>query len=180
MQIRCFQSRLFRWEHPYSERGDSYGHFDTTLALPWGWGVNVGPRWPTDYNTYLKRLVTVQKKAIKIITNTNYNSHSDPLFKKTNILKLDNPYERSVSKYMFALNNGTLPINLANAFFQNRDIHRYNTRNKLNPHIQSRRTNIASRNIKHRGPDIWCNIPNEIKTSKLCPTSFDKYKLYSS
>ena len=38
MQIRCFQSRLFRWEHPDSERGDSYGHFDTTLALPWGGG----------------------------------------------------------------------------------------------------------------------------------------------
>ena len=25
-------------EHPDSERGDSYGHFDTTLALPWGGG----------------------------------------------------------------------------------------------------------------------------------------------
>ena len=50
MQIRCFRSRLFRWEHPDSERGDSYGHFDTTLALPWGGGgVHVGPRWPTDY-----------------------------------------------------------------------------------------------------------------------------------
>ena len=44
---------------------------------------------------------------------------------------------------MYALNNGTLPINLANAFSQNRDIHRYNTRNQLNPHIQSKRTNIA-------------------------------------
>ena len=36
--------------HPHSERGDSYGHFDTTLALPGGGGVHVGPRWPTDYN----------------------------------------------------------------------------------------------------------------------------------
>ena len=35
--------------HPDSER-DSYGHFDTTLALPWGGGVHVGPWWPTDYN----------------------------------------------------------------------------------------------------------------------------------
>ena len=51
MQIRCFQSRLFRWEHPDSERGDSYDHFDTTLALPWG--VHVGPRWPTHYNDTL-------------------------------------------------------------------------------------------------------------------------------
>ena len=38
MQIRCFRSRLFWWEHTDSERGDSYGHFDTTLALPWGGG----------------------------------------------------------------------------------------------------------------------------------------------
>ena len=35
MQIRCFQSMLFWWEHPDSERGDSYSPFDTTLALPW-------------------------------------------------------------------------------------------------------------------------------------------------
>ena len=27
---------------------------------------------------------------------------------------------------MYALNSGTLPINLANAFSQNRDAHRYN------------------------------------------------------
>ena len=132
--------------------------------------------WGSTHNTYLKRLVTVQKKAIRIITNANYNSHSDPLFKKTNILKLDNLYELSVSKYMYALNNGTLPINLANAFSQNRDIHRYNTRNQLNPHIQSRRTNIASRNIKHRGPDIWCNIPNEIKTSKTIKSFTNRIK----
>ena len=66
---------------------------------------------------------------------SSYNSHSDPLFKKTNILKLDNLNELSVSKYMYALNSGTLPINLANAFSQNRDVHRYNTKIQLNPHI---------------------------------------------
>ena len=43
---------------------------------------------------------------------------------------------------MYALNSGTLPINFANAFSENRDVHQYNTRNQLNPHIQSRRTNI--------------------------------------
>ena len=51
------------------------------------------------------------------------------------MLKLDHLYELSVSKYMYALNIGTLPINLANAFSQNRDVHRYTTRNQLNPHI---------------------------------------------
>ena len=133
----------------------------------------------TSDNTYLKRLVTVQKKAIRTITNDNYNSHSDPLFKKTHILKLDNLYELSVSKYMYALISGILPINLANDFSQNRNVPRYNTRNQLNPHIQSRRTNIASRNIKPRGPDIWCNIPNEIKTSKTIKSFTNRInKLY--
>ena len=73
--------------------------------------------WGSTHNTYLKRLVTVQKKAIRTITNANYNSHPDPLFEKTTILKLENLYKLSVSKYMYALNSGTLPINLANAFF---------------------------------------------------------------
>ena len=131
---------------------------------------------------HIKRLITVQKKAIRTITNANYNSHSDPPFKKTNILKLDNLYELSAAKYMqYALNSETLPINLAKAFSQNRDAHRYNTRNQLNPHIQSRRTNIAYRNIKHRGPDIWCNISNEIKTSKTIKSFTNRIKkLYIS
>ena len=37
--------------------------------------------WGSTHNTYLKRLVTVQKKAIRTITNANNNSQSDPLFK---------------------------------------------------------------------------------------------------
>ena len=125
-----------------------------------------------------------QNKAIRTITNANYNSHSDPLLTNTNILKLDiadNIYELSVSKYMYALDSGTLPINISNAFSQNRDVHRSNTRNQLNPHIQSRKTNITSRNIKHRRPDIWCNIPKEIKTSKTINSFTNRInKLYIS
>ena len=46
--VLCKLGWLFWWEHPDSERGDSYGHFDTTLALPWGGGAR-GTPWPTHY-----------------------------------------------------------------------------------------------------------------------------------
>ena len=39
--------------------------------------------WGSTHNTYLNRLVTLLKKAIRTITNANYISHHDPLVKKT-------------------------------------------------------------------------------------------------
>ena len=41
--------------------------------LSWGWKAN--------------KLIKLQKKSVRIITNSKYNSHCDPLFKRLKILK---------------------------------------------------------------------------------------------
>ena len=35
-----------------------------------------------------KRLNLVQKRAVRILTASKYNSHTEPVFKQTNILKV--------------------------------------------------------------------------------------------
>ena len=42
----------------------------------------------------------------------------------------------------------------------------HNTRHRNDPHIQSRDTNIMTKNFLCKGPEIWLGIPNVIKQCK--------------
>ena len=44
--------------------------------------------WGNTYKTNLNPLVTLQKKAVRIITFSHFQSHTSPIFKKLNLLKL--------------------------------------------------------------------------------------------
>ena len=61
----------------------------------------------------LKKIIIMQKKAVRIYIwsyiISYYNDHTDHLFRKMNILKLEDLYDLNVAKYMYALNNGALP-----------------------------------------------------------------------
>ena len=64
---------------------------------------------------------------------------------------------------MYSYTKGSLPTPLMDMFITNTDIHLHNTRNVNNPHIQSRRTKIAQKSLRHMGPIIWYKIPNDIR-----------------
>ncbi|MEO1211654.1 MAG: reverse transcriptase family protein [Cyanobacteria bacterium J06638_20] len=55
------------------------------------------------------RLVTSQKKAIRIISKSKYNAHSEPLFKKLNILRVTDIYKLKLPKFYHKLRNNLLP-----------------------------------------------------------------------
>ena len=103
-----------------------------------------------------------------------YNAHTSPLFKHLNIVKLHDLYELQIAKYMYSYSQNTLPIPLMTLFTSNDNIHTHDTRNRHNPHISQRRITTASKSLRHKGPDIWYKIPEEI-TSKKNITSFSKH-----
>ncbi len=55
------------------------------------------------------RLFTLQKRAIRTITNSYFIAHTYPLFKSLGILRLDDLYELSVLKFYYKLTNNLLP-----------------------------------------------------------------------
>ena len=57
--------------------------------------------WGSAYKSVLQKLVTQQKKAIRVITHSKYNEHTPPLFKRMNILKLDDMHEIELAKFTF-------------------------------------------------------------------------------
>ena len=82
--------------------------------------------WSQNPNFKL-RIITLQKKALQIINNQPRNSHSDPLFKKCNILNIKDKV--LISNIIFiskSINNILLTI-FRNWFIFCSEIHNYDT-----------------------------------------------------
>ena len=144
-----------------------------SLIYPYlDYGISV---WGSTHISYLNTLFMKQKKAVRTVTGAKYNEHSNSLFKQLKLLKLNNLHQLKVSKYMYCLSKGTLPSPIIHIVTYNTNIHSHHTRNRDNPHIHARRTNIAAKSLRHKGPQIWYKLPNEIKTAKSLASFTNKF-----
>ena len=76
-------------------------------------------------------LFKLQKKALRTITNSKYNAHTDPLFKKLNLLKICDIRQSFELKFFYKYQNQHLPEYFSHNFIQtNEEIHQRNTRNR--------------------------------------------------
>ena len=62
------------------------------------------------------RLEKLQKRALRIITRSKYNAHTEPLFKKQNLLKLNDLFELNVLKLYYKFKKNILPYYTINMF----------------------------------------------------------------
>jgi len=131
--------------------------------------------WGNTHKTYLNKLEIVQRKAIRVITKSNYNAATSPLFKKTNILKLSDVYNAQISTFMYDYSKSNLPSPLLQIFITNNTVHSHQTRHSSDIHITHRRSETVSRSFIYRCPDIWLSLPAAIKHS-VSHNAF-KYKL---
>ena len=75
--------------------------------------------WGNANNCILKPLVTLQKRAIRVIHNAHYNSHTEPKFKSSGILRIPDllVYQSLIFLFDYLLNklppsfNGTFTVN---------------------------------------------------------------------
>ena len=63
-----------------------------------------------------------QKRAMRIICNAKYNSHTDPLFKSCGILKLEDLYLQQSLLFVFDFLSNNLPVSFTDLFKFNRDM----------------------------------------------------------
>ena len=59
--------------------------------------------WGSTYKTNPRRLVSLQKRVIRIISKSTFDSHSDPIFKELELLKLFDIRQLELGKLMFFL-----------------------------------------------------------------------------
>lgn len=93
----------------------------------------------------LDRILKLQKKAMRIILNKSYNSHTDPLFKRLGVLKITDMLIIAKIKFFYKFKEKTLPTGLQSiTMAQNSNIHNHFTRGCNNFH----RTRCHSKSLK--------------------------------
>ena len=120
----------------------------------------------------------IQKKALRIITLAKYNSHTDPIFKQLNILKLDDISALHELKFCYKLENNMLPMYFNDRLFMKiSQGHRYETRRNNNFQIPIFKHSFIKKTIRYKIPYIFNNSPDLI-INKIYTHSYDGFCRY--
>ena len=103
-----------------------------SLVLPYlNYGVLV---WGISFHKFVK----LQKKAVRLVVNANFNAHTEPLFKELKLLKATDILKLQELRFMFKLENHLLPYYFQASMFRRRsEFHEYKTRRR-NDYTKSR------------------------------------------
>ena len=132
----------------------------------------------TAWGFHRNRITIIQKKAIRIITASSYISHTEPLFKQLNLLKVEDILTLHELKFYFKYNQGILPKYLQNwNFIPNSKIHNHNTRKITTLHTLKTKHEFAKKTLKYNLPYTINNTPHIVK-DKVNTHSFQGFSLY--
>lgn len=136
LSTECLRTLYFALIHPYLNYG----------LLAWG-NANVG---------VLHDTIILQKRAIRTISRSVYNSHTEPLYKELNILKLNDQFELNIIVFMNQFVNDMLPISFVNIYRFNYDVQNcHRSRQSNNLFIERCNTSFASKLPLFNFPKIW-------------------------
>ncbi len=112
--------------------------------------------WGNAPKSTINRLALMQKKAIRYIANASYNSHTEPLLKKLNILNIWDLHEYEVTLFMYKFVNHTLPQSFEWVYSFNYEIQADRvTRQSSLMHIKRCDSTFARRLPLYTFPVIW-------------------------
>ena len=124
--------------------------------------------WGNSSACYLDKLIVLQKRMIRLITNSEYLAHTDPLFHELKLLKLNDIYKFFTCAYMHeAVRNGLFATQ-----------HNINTRNSNLPQSEFRRLTQTQKSISYMGPKTWNNLPADLRQIDKLSTFKIKLKDY--
>ena len=119
--------------------------------------------WGFTYQTYINKIFTI-KKAMRIITHSQFQCHSSPLLRKTNNLNIFQIIEYYASIFMFQKLNSTVPNVFQQKRFMSYSYHTYDARNNLLIRTPLFRLQISKNSIFDHGIKIYINLSPKIKS----------------
>jgi len=134
--------------------------------------------WGSTISKEMNRMKTLQKKALRTINKAKYNSHSNPLFKKSEILKVDDLYKQECTKLFIRNRQNTLPIYFIDQLVVNSQIHGHNTRHNQDLHSNSVRSRMDQQQISVKISNVWNNLPEDIRNKLTTMSSISILKKY--
>ena len=125
--------------------------------------------WATDTTTLLQEIRVLQNNIIRILTYNKKFSHVTPLYKKLNLLKFDDIYKLELAKFMYLLQQSSLPSGIFDKFTKIEQIHGYNTRqaSELIYYVPKFSKSISQNHILFRATKLWRELNKNFKSMGL-------------
>jgi hypothetical protein len=105
------------------------------------------------WGSKLSRLNKLQKRAVRIISCSRYNAHTEPLFKSLNLLRLEDLYSLNVLKLFFKYKHGNIPAYIRGMFFSPPRLN-YDLRHSITLNVPRVKTCHARTSIRFMLPKI--------------------------
>ena len=108
-----------------------------------------------------------KKKAIQIITFSDYQAHTSPLFKELNLLTFVDIINLHTAMFMLQYRKGSLRPDFDGFFnlINGKHLHETRLASTFNHSLPFVRTNYGMFNIKFSGPRIWNSLDIFLKVS---------------
>ena len=111
-----------------------------------------------------KNIFKIQKKAIRLVCKAKYNSHTDPLFRSLNLLKVNDIFQAKCVSFFYKYENNNLPSYFNNMFKHTTLTHSHNTRNRDQPIYLIPNNQFTKKSIRYFIPNLISELPTEIKS----------------
>ena len=123
--------------------------------------------WGNTFASYLQPLVKLQKRAVRIIANADWNTSTAPIFKELKILNLSKMHVYFVQLFVFKYNsesdNDSLPAIFANFYVENSSIHQHFTRQSNHYHTTNPRCPQTTIGVRSFGVKTFNYFLNRIR-----------------
>ena len=118
----------------------------------------------------------LQKRDLRIMTNSKYSAHTKPLFKELEMLKVSDIFDVQCIKFRYKFVNKLLPEYVGTMFTFNNELYQIEARGQNQLHLFTTRTSSARNVLRHRIPVLLQEYPRAItqKTKTHCIESFVK------
>ena len=97
---------------------------------------------------------------MRVVNKAKYRSHSEPLFKNQNLIKLDDMYSLTAMKFYYKYVNNLLPLYFVGMFDTRIQTHSYNTRNRDNVIPNRPRHFLLNNSVRYTIPDLLKKLPS--------------------
>ena len=105
--------------------------------------------------TTLTKIETIQKRAMRVINGSPYNSHTSPIFAKFNCLKLEDIFKLQCNKLVLKSFLGIIPQYHKDQLCTNAQKYARETRQKLNIHINATTKTLDKQRINYKVGHCW-------------------------
>ena len=127
-----------------------------------------------------KRIMALQKKAVRYVCKSHFNSHTEPRMKKLGLLKFEDIYLLQCAKFAYTTINGDSPPAIKDKFKFANEIHDYALRSRTHDPLKliEPRTNTRKHltYLTNNLPITWNKIPQNIRSLNTLTSFRNKLK----